>query len=139
MYATAMPAIATLTMAENHIRTDSIGLQLQAECWYEQEELTATNVSCYIFDHENHGQKKPRKTTVRWAPVLGQGSACTGGGCMCIRLFDDACISIRFASWMRALAGKRARDLHGPYPQANEAGLEAVSPIHRTNGVATSL
>ena len=26
-------------MAENHIKTNSIGLQLQAECWYEQEEL----------------------------------------------------------------------------------------------------
>jgi hypothetical protein len=26
-------------MAENHIKTDSIGLQLEAECWYEQEEL----------------------------------------------------------------------------------------------------
>ena len=39
MYVTAMPAIATLTMAENHIKTDSIGLQLQAECWYEQEKL----------------------------------------------------------------------------------------------------
>ena len=31
-------AIATLTMAENHIKPNSIGLQLQAECWYEQEE-----------------------------------------------------------------------------------------------------
>ena len=29
-----------LAMAENHIKTNSImGLQLQAECWYEQEEL----------------------------------------------------------------------------------------------------
>ena len=26
-------------MAENHINRDIIGLQLQAECWYEQEEL----------------------------------------------------------------------------------------------------
>ena len=26
-------------MAENHIKTDSIGSQLEAECWYEQEEL----------------------------------------------------------------------------------------------------
>ena len=34
-----MPTMATLTMAENHIKTDSIGLQLQVECWYEQEEL----------------------------------------------------------------------------------------------------
>ena len=30
MYVTAMPTIATLTMAENHIETDRIGLQLQA-------------------------------------------------------------------------------------------------------------
>ena len=37
MYATAIPA--TLTMAESHIKTDSIKLQLQAECWYEQDEL----------------------------------------------------------------------------------------------------
>ena len=39
MYGTPMPTIATLTMAENRIKTDSIGSQLQAECWYEQEKL----------------------------------------------------------------------------------------------------
>ena len=39
VYRTAMPGIATLTVAENHIKTDSIGLQLQAECWYQQEDL----------------------------------------------------------------------------------------------------
>ena len=38
MDATAMPATARLTMAENHITTKSIGSQLEAECWYEQEE-----------------------------------------------------------------------------------------------------
>ena len=38
-YITAMPAIATSTMAEIHIKKNSIGLQLQAKCWYEQEEL----------------------------------------------------------------------------------------------------
>ena len=37
-YVTAMQAIATLTVAENHIKTSSIGSQLQAEGWYEQEE-----------------------------------------------------------------------------------------------------
>ena len=26
-------------MAENNTKTDSIALQLQVECWYEQEEL----------------------------------------------------------------------------------------------------
>ena len=26
-------------MAENHTKTDSIGLQLQVELWYEQEDL----------------------------------------------------------------------------------------------------
>ena len=31
--------VATPAMAENHTQTDSIGLQLQVECWYEQEEL----------------------------------------------------------------------------------------------------
>ena len=39
MYITAMAAIATSAMAENHIRTNSIGLQLQAEFWYAQQEL----------------------------------------------------------------------------------------------------
>jgi hypothetical protein len=34
-----MPAIETSAMAGNHIKTNSIGLRLQAECWYEQEEL----------------------------------------------------------------------------------------------------
>ena len=32
MYVTAMPAIATLTMLLSRIKTNSIGLQLQAEC-----------------------------------------------------------------------------------------------------------
>ena len=35
----AMPGVATSAMAENHTNTDSIGLQLQVACWYEQEEL----------------------------------------------------------------------------------------------------
>ena len=39
MYVTAMPAIATLTMAEKHIKIDSTRLQLQPECWNEQEQL----------------------------------------------------------------------------------------------------
>ena len=34
---TAMPVVATSAMAENHIKTNSIGLQLQVEYWYEQE------------------------------------------------------------------------------------------------------
>ena len=34
-----MPAIALLSRAENHIKTDSIGLLLQAAWWYEQKEL----------------------------------------------------------------------------------------------------
>ena len=33
MYVTAIPATATLKMAENHIKTNSIGLQLQVEWW----------------------------------------------------------------------------------------------------------
>ena len=33
-----------------------------------------------ISDHKNCGQKKTRKTMVRRAPMLGQGSACTRGG-----------------------------------------------------------
>ena len=34
-----VPGVAKSAMAENHTKTDSIGLQLQVECWYEQEEL----------------------------------------------------------------------------------------------------
>ena len=30
------------TVTENHTKTDSIGLQPQVECWYEQEELPET-------------------------------------------------------------------------------------------------
>ena len=39
MYLTTMLGVANSAMADNHIKTDSIGLQLEAECWYEQEEL----------------------------------------------------------------------------------------------------
>ena len=38
-YITAMPGVATSTMAENHTKIDSIGLQLQVVWWYEHEEL----------------------------------------------------------------------------------------------------
>ena len=38
-HVTAMPGVATSAMAENHTKTDSIVLQLQVVCWYEQEEL----------------------------------------------------------------------------------------------------
>ena len=76
MYITAMPVIATSAMAENHIKTNSIGLQLQAECCYEQEELPqalsstcslyhrSTTASHYISDHKN-AVRKTRTTTVR--------------------------------------------------------------------------
>ena len=39
MYTTAVPAIAPSAMADNYIKTNSIGLQLQAECWHEQAVL----------------------------------------------------------------------------------------------------
>ena len=39
MYVTAIPAIATSSMAKIHIKTNSTGLQLQAEYWYEQEQV----------------------------------------------------------------------------------------------------
>ena len=42
MYVTAMPGIATLAIAEKHIKTHSIGLQCQAECCYEQKDLSRT-------------------------------------------------------------------------------------------------
>ena len=42
MYVTPKPAIATLFMAENHNKTDSIGLQYQSECCCEQEEPSQT-------------------------------------------------------------------------------------------------
>ena len=38
-YVTAMPGVATSTMAENHTKTKGIGLQLRVECRFEQEEL----------------------------------------------------------------------------------------------------
>ena len=44
-YVTAMPGVATSAMAENHTKTDSIRLQLQVECWYEQEELPEARLS----------------------------------------------------------------------------------------------
>ena len=60
MHIIALPVIATLTMVANRTKTNSIGLQLQAECWYEQEELPQAS-SYYISDHKKSGQRKPRK------------------------------------------------------------------------------
>ena len=60
-------------MAAIHINTNSIGLQLQAECWYEQEEghkhdpapfslyNQGTTTSRYTSDDKKHSQKKPGK------------------------------------------------------------------------------
>ena len=90
MYVTAMPAIATFTMAENHIKTDSIRLQLQAEYWYEQGTTTsmiqppipstkAPQPRHITFLTTKVVVEKTRNTTVRRAPVLGQGSACARG------------------------------------------------------------
>ena len=82
---TAMPAIATLTMTENYIKTNSIRLQGQAECRYEREEyhnqnaapfslyLRSTTVSCYISDQKNRGQKTPGKQP-------SDGALCLRGG-----------------------------------------------------------
>ena len=44
-YVTPKPAIATLFMAGNHSKTDSIGLQYQSECRCEQEEPSQTGPS----------------------------------------------------------------------------------------------
>ena len=35
---TAKPGVTTLVRAENHIKTNSSGLQYQAQCCYEQED-----------------------------------------------------------------------------------------------------
>ena len=39
---TAMPGIAMLAMAKNHIKTDSMGLQCVVQCWYEQNAQSQT-------------------------------------------------------------------------------------------------
>ena len=67
-----MPAMATLTMAKNHIKTESIGLKLQAVGMskrnYHKHDpapfslyIRTTTASRYISDHQNRGQKRPRK------------------------------------------------------------------------------
>jgi hypothetical protein len=72
-----MPGVATSAMAENQTKTDSIGLQLKVECWYEQQELPeawssspfplqlkhnpVTFHMCHISDHKNCRQKNPGK------------------------------------------------------------------------------
>ena len=40
MYVTAKPGVTTLVMAEKHTKTKSSGVQYQAECCYEQEDLS---------------------------------------------------------------------------------------------------
>ena len=42
MYVTAKPGVTTLDMAENHTKTNSIGLQYQAEYCYEREDSSQT-------------------------------------------------------------------------------------------------
>ena len=58
-------------MAENHIKTDSIALQLQAECWYEQEGL--------ISEYKNRGQRKPGKRRSDRLPCLDNAALVQGG------------------------------------------------------------
>ena len=40
MYVTAKPGVTTLVMAENHTQTTSSGVQYQAKCYYEQEDVS---------------------------------------------------------------------------------------------------
>ena len=95
-----MTAIATLAMAENHINTNSIGLQLQAECWYEQKELPQPGSSPIFLqsehngitlhsDYKNRGSGKTRKTTDRvpWTSWC----LCKGGGGGGITELSDGC------------------------------------------------
>ena len=43
------------TVAENHTKTDSIGLQPQVECWYEQEKLPeACSSSPFPLQSKHH-------------------------------------------------------------------------------------
>ena len=44
-YMPAMPGIILLAMAENHIRTDSMGLQCVVQCCYEHNALSQTRLS----------------------------------------------------------------------------------------------
>ena len=71
MYVTAMPTIATLTMAENYIKTNRIGLGcgckqnvgISRGKYHKHDPAPlslynwSTTASQYISDHQNHGRK----------------------------------------------------------------------------------
>ena len=89
MYITALRAIATLNMAENHIKTDSIGLQLVGMSRRNDHKhhpapfslyKRATTASHCISDHENCGQKKPGKRQSGRLPCLDKAVLAQGGG-----------------------------------------------------------
>ena len=69
MNVTAMPRIATSAMAENHIKTDSIELQLQVECWYEQEELTTQNSLMLGIKGKNNDNYEPDAIACRHCKI----------------------------------------------------------------------
>ena len=92
IYVAAMPAIATSAMAENHIKTDSIGGQLQAECGYEQEGLPKAWSSppflsaiaaqlCHVaFLTAKSAIRQNQENRGLTGSLLGQGSVGTRGG-----------------------------------------------------------
>ena len=57
--------VAPSAVAAIHIKTDSIGLQLQAECWDEQQELTQLPFSSTIGAQPRHVTLPDTKTAVR--------------------------------------------------------------------------
>ena len=84
----AMPVIATLAMAENHIKANSIRLQLQnvgmSRRNYHKHDSAPISLYrtqlCRGTYHISRGQKKPGKQRSDGVAVLRQACACTREG-----------------------------------------------------------
>ena len=91
MYVTAMPAMATLTMAEVHIKTvfgcsckQKVGMSWRNYYKHDPAPFSRYNrsktVSHYISYHTNCDQKKPRKRRSEGVPSLDKPVHAQGGG-----------------------------------------------------------
>ena len=97
-YMTAMPGVATSAMAEHYTKTDSIGLQLQAECWYEQSMIqlpfpstikaqrgTVTFLTIKIMVRKNPEKQQSDRLMRLDKTALGQGGRGGLWGVVCSR------------------------------------------------------
>ena len=78
-HVTARPGITLLAMAENHIRTSSMGFQCVVQCCYEQNAPSQTRVGRLLATPPSRNGPKAPKGGGHWRGGSGRGDGGVGG------------------------------------------------------------